>query len=78
MYENTLTKKDSTQFRPQNETSNNEIYQEVFEDLHRKGGAKSKYEVSRNAPGSFRVSACETGRGGGRGGNGGEGTLLRT
>ena len=51
----------STHFYLQNETSNNEIHQEVFEKLHRKGDAMWKYEVFRNAAGSVRVSAYGAG-----------------
>ena len=46
-----------TQFYLQNEASNKEIYHEVLEEFHRKCGAKSRYEVFRNASRSFRVSA---------------------
>ena len=44
-----------TKFDLQNETWNNEIHYEVFEELDRKGGAECKYEVLRNAPGDIRL-----------------------
>ena len=44
----------NTQIHLQEETSNNKIHQEVFFELLRKDGAKCKYDVFRNAPGSFR------------------------
>ena len=53
-----LTAKYITHFHLQSVTSNNEIHQEIFEDLHRKCGANCKYEVCRSASGSFRVSVC--------------------
>ena len=37
---NTPTASYSTHFNLQNETSNNKIHQEVFEELHHKDGAK--------------------------------------
>ena len=42
----------STHFYLQNDNSNYEIHQEVFEELHHKGGAKCKYEVFRKPPGT--------------------------
>ena len=32
----------NTHFNLQDETSNNKVYQEVFQELHRKGGTKCK------------------------------------
>ena len=43
---NTPTASYSTHFNLQNETSNNQIRQEVFDQLHRKGGATCKKECS--------------------------------
>ena len=51
------TTNDSTHCYLYNWKSNDKIHQEVFEQLHRKGGAKLKHKVFRNAPGSFRFSA---------------------
>ena len=47
----------TTHFSHQNEMSNKEIHQEVFEELRCKCGATWKYEEFINAPGSFRVWA---------------------
>ena len=47
----------------ENETSNNEIDHTIFEESHRKGGAKCKHEVFGNAPRSFRVSTSGAGLG---------------
>ena len=73
-----LTKNVSTQFYLQNDASNNEFNQKIFEELHHKDGAKCKYVVFRNAPGSFKVSAGGAGRGKEKVVNEGDGTLLRT
>ena len=58
--------------------TNNEIHHEVLEEVHCKGGAKWKYKVFRNAPGSFRFSAGGAEWARWRGYNGVERTLLRT
>ena len=72
-----LTVNYSTHFYLQNETSSNKIHKEIFEELHRKGGAKCKHEVFRNAPGRFRALAGGAGWGREGGRKLGEGTLLR-
>ena len=68
MYKKTLTSNFCAHFHLQNVTSNNKIHREFFEELHRKGGAKCKYEVFMNASRSFRVSTSGAGRGNERGG----------
>ena len=57
VYTKTPTGNFIIQFYLQNETSSKKFYQEVFEEVHRKGDAKYKYKVFRNAPGSFKLSA---------------------
>ena len=58
LYRKTPTANYSTHFNLENETSNNKIHQEVFEELHRKGSALCKKKVFRSAPGNFKVSLC--------------------
>ena len=63
MYTKTPRTNYSTHFDHQNETSNNKIHQEHFNELRRKCGANCNYKVFRNAPGSFRFSAGGAGWG---------------
>ena len=79
MDKKTLTTNYSTHSYLQIETKkNNEIHQKVFEELHRRSDAKRRYEVFRNAPGSFWASAGGLVWGREKGENGGEGALLCT
>ena len=75
VYRENLTANFSTHSYVENETSNDKIHQEVFEELHRKVGAKCICEVFRSAPGSFRMSSGGKLWGRERGRNWGEGTI---
>ena len=74
MYHKTSAANYSTNFYVQNETSNNEVHQEVFEELHREGGVKCVQERAWK----FQGHGWRAQWGRERGGIGGEGTLLRT
>ena len=62
----------STAFYFQNETLNEEIHQEFFEELNRKSGAKCTYERAWKFQAPDVAGRREMWR------NGGEGALLRT